>query len=267
MRDKAKMLTVSASVLKWSERRAAIAPIGAREKPGDRATIRHRPYGDQLIPAGTAALKLGASDGDAKMINRKFFFDQVRLTLFTGSMKPAQVAGITAILDEWEANHAKDDDRWLAYMLATAHHETDRRMQPIHEYGGYKYFMARYDKTGGNPALAKQLGNTEVGDGATFHGRGFVQLTGRANYRKMSAVTGADLVAAPDRALELPIATQIMFYGMINGSFTGKKLAGYFDGPAEDWVNARKIINGTDKASTIADYGHRYYAAISYTVG
>jgi putative chitinase len=201
------------------------------------------------------------------MINRKFFFEQVRLTLFGGSLSAKQVSGITAILDEWEANHAKDDDRWLAYMLATAHHETDRKMQPIHEYGGNDYFMRKYDKTGNNPALAKQLGNTEVGDGARFHGRGFVQLTGRANYSKLSDVTGADLVAAPDRALELPIATQIMFHGMRVGIFTGKKLGTYFNETTEDWVNARKIINGTDKASLIADYGHKYYAAISYTTG
>lgn len=201
------------------------------------------------------------------MINRNFFFDQLRLTLFGGSLSAKQVAGITAILDEWEAHHATEDDRWLAYMLATAHHETDKTMQPIHEYGGTKYFMARYDKTGGNPKLAKQLGNTEVGDGATFHGRGFVQLTGRANYAKMSDVTGADLVGAPDRALELPIATKILFYGMINGTFTGKRLSASFNPTKDDWVGARGIINGTDKANTIADYGHRYYAAISYTTG
>jgi len=32
-----------------------------------------------------------------------------------------------------------------------------------------------------------------------------------------------------------------------------------------DWVNARRIINGTDKANLIADYARRYYGAISYT--
>ena len=39
------------------------------------------------------------------------------------------------ILDEWEKNYAKADDRWLAYALGTAHHETDRTFGPIREYG------------------------------------------------------------------------------------------------------------------------------------
>jgi hypothetical protein len=33
-----------------------------------------------------------------------------------------------------------------------------------------------------------------------------------------------------------------------------------------DWVSARKIINGRDRADLIADYGRAYYAALSYTV-
>jgi phage-related protein len=41
------------------------------------------------------------------MINRKFFFDQVRNTLFGGSLKQSQVSGLTAILDEWDANTTK----------------------------------------------------------------------------------------------------------------------------------------------------------------
>ena len=46
----------------------------------------------------------------------------------------------------------------------------------------------------------------------------------------------------------------ILFYGMIEGWFTGKKLADYFGGGRYAAVNARRIINGTDKAATIAGY-------------
>ncbi len=69
------------------------------------------------------------------MINRKFFFTSARTNLFGGSMTAKQVQGLTAILNEWEAKYAAKDDRWLAYMLATAHHETGRTMQPIEEWG------------------------------------------------------------------------------------------------------------------------------------
>jgi hypothetical protein len=66
-------------------------------------------------------------------INRQFFFDQTRITLFDGSLKAPQVEGLTAIPDKWEAESPNDDDRWLAYMLGTAHHETGRTMQPVRE--------------------------------------------------------------------------------------------------------------------------------------
>ena len=66
-------------------------------------------------------------------INRKFFFDQVHIRLFDGGLKQSQVDGLTAILDRWEGKMPGEDDRWLAYMLGTAHHETGRTMQPVRE--------------------------------------------------------------------------------------------------------------------------------------
>ena len=199
-------------------------------------------------------------------INRDFFFFTCRQDLFEGSLKQSQVDGLTGMLDYWEANHAANDDRWLAYALATAYHEVDRKMQPIHEYGSTSYFMHRYDKSF-NPSLAARLGNTVVGDGAKFHGRGFVQLTGRGNYQDWKTRTGSDLIGNPDKVLELKIATRIQFEGMILGTFTGRKLSSYFNTTTADWVNARRIINGLDKANLIAAYGRSFYKAISYTTG
>ncbi len=66
-------------------------------------------------------------------INRPFFYDRVRVTLFGGRLQPPQVQGLEAILDHWEKTSAAKDDRWLAYMLATAFHETARTMQPVRE--------------------------------------------------------------------------------------------------------------------------------------
>jgi putative chitinase len=190
-------------------------------------------------------------------INRKFFFDHVRSSLFSKALAQKQVEGMTAILDEWEANQAKKDDRWLAYMLATVYHETDKKFQGINEYGPDSYFK-KYDGR-------KDLGNTEPGDGLRFKGRGFVQITGRTNYTKFSKILGVDLVKNPLLALELENCVKIMFYGMINGTFTGKKLSDYFSATQEDWVNARRIINRLDKANLIADEARNFYAAISYT--
>lgn len=199
------------------------------------------------------------------MINRQFFFDRVRLGLFDGKLPQSQVAGVTAILDLLERDHGDGDDRWLAYMLATAHHETDRTMQPIREYGTAAYFRRMYDVEGARPALARRMGNTTPGDGARYCGRGFVQLTWKNNYAAMIGPTCVELVKFPERALELPVATEILFVGMMRGMFTGWKLGEFFGAKREDWVGARRIVNGRDKASLIAGYGRRYYAALSYT--
>jgi glycosyl hydrolase family 19 (putative chitinase) len=183
-------------------------------------------------------------------INRNFFFTQVRRTLFSNNLKQTQVDGINAILDGWEAKYEAEDDRWLAYALATTYHETDQHMQPIEEYG----------KGRGMP-----YGKPDPTTGQVYYGRGFVQLTWERNYKTMSDLLGVDFVNHPDLALELDNATNIMFIGMIKGLFTGKSLANYFNQTTEDWVNARRIINGLDKAQAIAMYGHNFYSGISYT--
>jgi putative chitinase len=206
------------------------------------------------------------------MINRKFFFDQCRQTLFTGKLSAGQVNGLSFILDVWEPALAKKDDRWLAYALATAFHETAFTMQPIRERGGRDYFIRMYDPNSSVPqraALARRMG-AKPGDGPVFYGRGFVQLTWRSNYAKMGAAFGVDLVSnagAADQALQPTLAAKIMFKGMEGGGFTGKKLANYFNASNEDWKNARRIINGLDCAEAIALYAKKFYSSISHTTG
>lgn len=191
------------------------------------------------------------------MINRNFFFEYAKQRLFGGSLKQSQVDGMNAILDVWEKNYKDKDDRWLAYMLATAHHETDRKMQPIEEYGRGK--SRPYGKR-------LKMNRTPYGNTASiFFGRGFVQLTWYENYDKAGKKLGIDLINSPEKALELSVSAQIMFLGMMEGWFTGKKLSDYFNAAKEDWINARKIINGLDKANLISTYAKNYYASISYT--
>ena len=104
-------------------------------------------------------------------------------------------------------------------------------------------------------------------EGKCWLGRGYVQITHKANYLKLKGVTGADLTGNPLKAMEVPVALDIMFKGMKQGSFTGRKLAEFFSGPKEDWRSARKIINGLERADLVASYAKKYYSAISYTTG
>jgi hypothetical protein len=128
-----------------------------------------------------------------------------------------------------------DDPRWWAYTLATAYWETGRTMKPLEEFG---------------KGAGRVYGRAE--NGFTYYGRGFVQLTWRENYEKLGQALGFDLENKPELALDPVIAAQIMCVGMERGLFTGKALEDYFDADTDDPVNARRIVNGTDKAKEIA---------------
>jgi putative chitinase len=140
-----------------------------------------------------------------------------------------------------------------AYVLATAWHETGRTMQPIVERGGPKYF-AKYEV--GTP-IGRSLGNTIKGDGLKFIGRGYVQITGRANYAKFSKLLGIDIVAKPDLALAPSTATQIIVTGMTKGLFTGKKMSDY-----TTFRDMRRVVNGMDKADVIAGYAVEFLSML-----
>jgi len=204
-------------------------------------------------------------------INRDFFFDHTRESLFKGSLRQSQLNGMIAILDKWEAESPKDDDRWLAYMLATTHHETGRTMQPVRETFATTDDDAvkRLEKAwiAGKLPWVKTPYWRRDADGKSWFGRGFVQLTHRTNYQKVGAVINVDFITNPDRAMDLDAALKVLFVGMRSGLFTSAKLSDFFSTSKETWVQARKIINGLESADLVAGYAKTYYAAISYTVG
>jgi putative chitinase len=186
-------------------------------------------------------------------VNPSIFFAAVRKTVFSGSLTTDQVDGMNLILAE--ADKRGVNTEFLAYILATPAWETGRTMQPIHEKGALAYFN-KYEP---GTKIGARLGNTVRGDGFRYRGRGYVQLTGRANYVKLGKLLGVDLVGNPDLALDPKIATQILFVGMLDGLFTGKGLDDYLDGKDEadaedlrEFTNGRRIINGVDKQLEIA---------------
>ncbi|WP_158810126.1 glycoside hydrolase family 19 protein [Beijerinckia sp. L45] len=177
--------------------------------------------------------------------DRKTFFDAVRSAVFHG-LAAAQVAGCEALLAEAERREVTDL-RFIAYMLATSFWETGRTMQPVREIG---------------QGRGKAYGVADSATHQVYYGRGLVQLTWKANYVKMATVCGVDLVADPDRALQLDVAVKILFEGMLRGLFTGKKLGDAFNADLTDWVGARRIINGTDQAHTIAVVAQQFSTAL-----
>lgn len=182
------------------------------------------------------------------MIDRKAFFVGIRQQPFDGKLSADQVAGTSAVLDEWERRKLMDL-RWLSYILATTKWETASTMQPITERGSQTYLRSK--------------------SYYPWIGRGYVQLTWQRNYLKMTQLLHnagfkeTNLIASPERALEPDVAAFIMFEGMLGGVFTGKKLSDYFNAGKTDWLNARRIINGVDKAPTIAGIAKMFFTDLS----
>ena len=154
--------------------------------------------------------------------------------------------------------------RKIAYILATFKWETAHTLMPIDEHGTAAYFEAHY---GPQTATGRSIGNTHPGDGSLYHGRGYVQVTGRGNYARAAAFTHKDLVNHPELMKDQQTSYDVCVNGMVTGIFTGKKLGDYIkDGHLPDFENARRIINGLDKAQTIADLARRFDEVLSFAM-
>lgn len=121
----------------------------------------------------------------------------------------AVVAGIVANAKLLSDAGISTTDR-LSGFFAQACVETDY-FATLEEYGGTAYFTKMYDKNGDarGKERAKNLGNTEAGDGARFHGRGIFQLTGRYNYTVFGKRLGIDLVKNPELAADPKVSVQL----------------------------------------------------------
>lgn len=197
-----------------------IAAAAEAQRPVDKADV-------PVLPQGESGLQQPAA-----------FYDYIRGDageLFP-KMTPTQLQGIEALL---AYGAGKLPASWMAYCLATAYHETGKLMQGV--------------KEGFNLSDAWRQKNLRY---YPWYGRGLVQLTWEANYKAASELVGENLIANPDRALDLTISVKILIEGMLSGLFTGKKLRDYLpQQPTRvQYANARRIINGTDKADLIAGY-------------
>jgi putative chitinase len=196
------------------------------------------------------------------LTNPSAFFDALRKGLLGPTLTAEEVKGCNAILEAMEGAPLS----WTAYALATAFHETASTMQPVKEYGGNSYFTRMYDITGARAQKALAMGNTCAGDGPKYCGRGYVQLTWKANYSKAGEKCGVDLVTYPDKAMDADIAAKILRHGMEEGWFTGKKFSSYLPvsgrATSGQYAMARYIINGSDKAQQIAAHGKEFESAL-----
>lgn len=206
-------------------------------------------------PASQESLRRAIEDGKFEIY---FDFSKFKEVFKRNSITQGFVDSINNLFRSFNAYNSLDGSSplFVAYMLGTAWHETSFTMKPIKEYGGNKY-LSKYD-TG---RLAKILGNTPEadGDGQKYAGRGHVMITGLRNYRLFSLLLDIDLVNYPDLALDPVVSAKILTIGSLRGSFTSRKLSDYIRiGKHAEFVDARRVINGTDKAEAIANYAEQF---------
>lgn len=132
-----------------------------------------------------------------------------------------------------------------AYILATARWETGHTMKPVQE----AYWLS--DKW-------RRLNLRYY----PWHGRGYVQITWQRNYLHAGQKLNLDLTTDPDFVMRPNVAVRILVRGMMEGWFTNHKLPDHVSGDKADFVAARRVVNGTDKAQAIASIAQEYVEAL-----
>jgi len=130
-------------------------------------------------------------------------------------------------------------DAVLAAAAGTLRAEVGASMAPVTEgapsgTNPYDYFESAY---GSDSSIGRRLGNTVVGDGYKYRGRGFIQLTGKSNYATFGKRVGKDLLAQPDLALNPTVAAQVFAAYFKDRGVAAAANRG-------DWRAVRRLVNG-----------------------
>jgi predicted chitinase len=134
----------------------------------------------------------------------------------------------------------------VAYVLATTQWETAQTFRPVEE----AFFVRDPD------AFRRTLPYFP------YYGRGFVQLTHKGNYETYGEILLRDLVNNPALALDPQTALFVLVHGFKVGTFTGRKIMDFISVQSTDFINARRCINGTDRATEIAGIAQQFLGTL-----
>lgn len=211
-----------------------------------------------VIGAQTASIYFDKIISGGGKVDRAKFFTTFE-SQFGRKLNKSQTQGYNAIFDYWDKSNLTDS-RWLAYVLATAFHETGEDMQPVREA------FASSDQEAINILINDGYDYAlPEANGKSYFGRGLVQITWGYNYKRLGQALGigSQLYDNPSLALDLDIAVKLLFVGSVDGLYTGDSLRKHFFEDRTDWFNARRIINGSDKADLIKGYGQKFFKCLS----
>ncbi len=223
------------------------------------------------------------------MINTKLFYAKYEEVF--GKMKnPKTKDTLDAILQVFRAHELDIKTRAMekfSYMLATVRHEVGEDMLPIVENMNYTSISRiravwpsrfptnesaipyiRNPEALGNKVYGGRMGNGLL-EGYKYRGRGIgAQLTGFDNYKVFSELLNVDLVALPDVAMDITVGALVLYFGCMNGLFTGKKLERYITDGNVDYVNARSCVNSDIRlnGALIANLAQRFQKCMAFAM-
>ncbi len=210
-------------------------------------------------------------------VDEDAFFAKVRKIMHRRGMGDIQFQTYKQLINYWNSHPNITDRRWLAYVMATAYHET--QLKPVRE--GFKKTDAAARKhvrwMWNKRIITLPYHRPDPVTGQVYYGRGYVQLTWAQNYKKMGRAIGMgdQLYLHPDLVLDPEIASKVLFVGMLKGKFRyskrrapkgWQKLRLFFNKNRENWYGARNIINGDlrKNGKRVAGYGRKYASAIRF---
>jgi len=270
---------------------------------------------DQLEASISADLQaqLDATSAAAADTDTLAYITTLVLEVVPESLHTVAASAIPLILQQCVAAGVQNADQ-VAYILATTEHESDfgetkysRSTSLVEDRNGFSQqadgtWSAKVHTNGKTVTAASKealetaywdsayggrLGNESgTTDGRDYRGRGFVQITGEANYEKMSDLLNEqgfsythdgvtyggqgqliDLKAHPEHVNEVPsVAARILVEGSMAGSFTNKALGDYVNDDNTDFSSARKVVNsdGATNGDKIAEMARDYAAALKH---
>jgi predicted chitinase len=166
----------------WKKTLGGIAAAGALALPGN---LMHKPVNDQLPIASVEKADPAVVKQAAASLE----------TAYGNALKKAS----SVIKNKAER----------AQFLAQCAHET-QDFSTMKEFGGTLDFR-KYDIKF-NPRMANALGNDKPGDGARYHGRGFIQLTGKENYQRAGRELGLPLEKNPQLVERPDVAAKVALW-------------------------------------------------------
>lgn len=190
---------------------------------------------------------------------RDAFYAAVSRDLFYGSLPDWQRRPLDLLIDEAHRRDRRLQE--VAYVLASAYHESSRfRYKEEIGHGEGKAYGASCPLMGTGSKVTKS---------AVYFGRGWIQNTWLENFAKLSIAASLhfgrpiDLVNNPDLlTADDELQAWCLWHGFVTGIWTTRNLADYFGEGRADYIGARAIVNGNDRAEQIAGYARQFEAAL-----